>query len=93
MYWQGFLTVFVTVLLAEIGDKTQIATMLYAAEGKNTAMTVFIAASPALVVAAGLGVVAGSALARWLDPRMVNIAAGVAFIVLGGWILLRANAA
>ena len=44
-------------------------------------------------LAAGLGVVAGSALARWLDPRMVNIAAGVAFIVLGGWILLRANAA
>ena len=85
-----FVTVFTTVFVAELGDKTQLATLLYAAEGAHSRWTVFLAASGALVLTSALGVLAGSALAQYLDPRLLRWIAGAGFVAIGLWTLARA---
>jgi len=85
-----FTTVFVTIFLAELGDKTQLATLLYAAEADNPKVVVFAAAATALVLASLLGVLAGSAIARVVDPRLLSWIAGLGFIAIGAWTLARA---
>ena len=85
-----FATVFATIFLAELGDKTQLATLLFASREGGALMTVFVAAALALVVAAGLGVAAGSLLAAWLDPRYLSWVAGTGFIAIGIATLLTA---
>jgi len=85
-----FLTVFGTVFLAEIGDKTQLATLLYAADAHNPKWTVFAAAATALVLASAIGILAGSALAAWLPPRLLTRIAGAGFVAVGLWTLWRA---
>lgn len=89
MPWKTFLTVLTTVFLAEIGDKTQLATMLFAAEARTTSKWVIFAGSAlALVLAAGLGVLVGEQLARYVSPRTLKWVAGVGFIGVGLWTLL-----
>ena len=85
-----FMTVFVTIFLAELGDKTQLATMLYATDAKNPRMTVFMASSLALVVSAGLGVLAGSFLSQHVSPKSLSLVAGSGFILIGIWTIVRA---
>lgn len=89
MDFKFFLTVFLTVFLAEIGDKTQLATMLYASKGESSPYVVFFAASSALVVAAGVGVLAGAFFSRVLDPAVLRWVAGAGFILVGIWTLYR----
>jgi putative Ca2+/H+ antiporter (TMEM165/GDT1 family) len=83
--WRTFFTVLATVFLAEIGDKTQLSTMLFAAKGETSKWVVFFAASLALVLAAGLGVLVGGMIERLINPRTLKIIAGVGFIVIGIW--------
>jgi putative Ca2+/H+ antiporter (TMEM165/GDT1 family) len=83
-------TVFATVFIAELGDKTQLATMLYAADRDVSKLTVFFGASLALVVASGLGVLAGSALTQFISERVLNYIAGAGFVLIGVWTLIRA---
>ena len=83
--WRTFFTVLTTVFLAEVGDKTQMATMLFAAEGKASKWLVFAAASLALVLAAGLGVLAGGVIERFISPRTLKLIAGIGFIAIGVW--------
>ena len=85
-----FGTVFVTVFLAELGDKTQLATLVYASDERHARSTVFLASSAALVCAAGLGVLGGSLLRGWLNPRLLTIVAGCAFVAIGLWTIHRA---
>jgi len=85
-----FATVFATIFVAELGDKTQLATLLYAAEAENPKLVVFVASASALVVTSLLGVLAGAALARVLDPRLLSWAAGIGFIAIGVWTIARA---
>jgi putative Ca2+/H+ antiporter (TMEM165/GDT1 family) len=85
-----FGTVFATVFLAELGDKTQLATLVYASDARYSRATVFLAASAGLVAAAGLGVIGGSLLRDRLHPRVLGIVAGCAFVALGAWTLARA---
>jgi len=82
-----FGTIFLTVFLAELGDKTQLATMLFAAQGRSKWL-VFAAAGAALVVAAGIGVLVGGAIERWVSPRTLKVIAGIGFIAIGLWTLL-----
>ena len=88
MEWKLFATVFLTVFVAELGDKTQLATVLYAADADHPRLTVFAASAAALVLSAGLGVAAGSVLAQWIDPRIVRWVAGLGFVAVGLWVLL-----
>ena len=80
-------TVFATVFLAEIADKTQVATVLYATQGDNHKLTVFAGAALALVLSSALAVFAGALLSQWLNPRYVSWFAGTAFILVGVWVL------
>ena len=84
-----FLTVFGTVFVAELGDKTQLATLLYAADAPQARLTVFVAAASALVLTSGLGVLAGGLVAEWVSPRVLRWVAGAGFVAIGLWILLR----
>ncbi|RQW91398.1 MAG: TMEM165/GDT1 family protein [Geobacter sp.] len=84
------LTVFTTVFLAELGDKTQLATLLFAADKDVSKWTVFIGASMALVVASGIGVLAGGFVSQYVSEKYLSYLAGVGFIVIGIWTLLKA---
>ena len=83
-------TVFASVFLAELGDKTQLATLLFAADQAVSKMTVFLAASAALVLATGIGVLAGGIVSEHASPAVLKYAAGIGFIAIGAWTLLRA---
>ncbi|MGD9842610.1 MAG: TMEM165/GDT1 family protein [Steroidobacteraceae bacterium] len=85
--WQSFITVFATVFLAEIGDKTQLATMLFSAKGETSKWVVFAASASALVLAAGIGVLIGGQLERFISPAALKFIAGLGFIAVGVWTL------
>jgi putative Ca2+/H+ antiporter (TMEM165/GDT1 family) len=78
-------TVAVSVFIAEIGDKTQLATMLFASDAKTSLWAVFLGSALALVAAAGIGVVAGSAISKFVAPETLKIVAGIGFIAIGIW--------
>jgi len=90
MNWKIFLTVFATVFIAELGDKTQLATMLFASDKDVSKYMVFIAASAALIVASALGVLAGSLLSNYINEKYLHYIAGVGFILIGAFTLYRA---
>ncbi|MGH7338660.1 MAG: TMEM165/GDT1 family protein [Myxococcota bacterium] len=83
-----FATVFATVFLAELGDKTQLATMLYAADASHPKLTVFAASAAALVLTSGLGVLAGSLVSECVNERVLRWIAGLGFVAVGLWVLL-----
>ena len=85
-----FATVFATVFLAELGDKTQMATLLYAADPQASKLAVFIAASVALICASALAVAAGGLVATYVSPRILSRVAGAAFVAVGLWTIVRA---
>jgi putative Ca2+/H+ antiporter (TMEM165/GDT1 family) len=89
MDWKLLLTVFSTIFLAEIGDKTQLATLLYASAAEVHKLTVFFGASLALILASALGVVAGSILAQYVNPKYLSWVAGAGFIGVGLWTILK----
>ena len=90
MDWKRFLTIFASVFSAELGDKAQLATMLFAADKDVSKYTVFFAASAALVIASALGVLAGSLLAENMNERFLHYIAGVGFITIGVVTLYKA---
>ncbi|TBR40959.1 TMEM165/GDT1 family protein [Marinomonas agarivorans] len=90
MDWKIFLTIFLSVFIAELGDKTQLATMLFAAEKEVSKYTVFLAASTALIVATAIGVLAGSLLSEYINEKYLHYLAGVGFILIGVFTLYRA---
>jgi putative Ca2+/H+ antiporter (TMEM165/GDT1 family) len=90
MDFKVLLTVFATVFIAELGDKTQLATMLYAADRQVSKLTVFIGASLALIVASGMGVLAGAMISQYVNERILHYVAGAGFILVGIWTITRA---
>ena len=87
MDWKVFLTVFVVVFIAELGDKTQLATMLFATDKEISKYVIFAAASAALIVASGIGVLAGSLLSEIINEKYLHYIAGVGFILVGAFTL------
>jgi len=85
-----FFTVFVSVFLAELGDKTQLATMLFASEREISKITVFMGASLALIVATAIGVLAGNLISEYISTKHLHYLAGAGFILIGIWTLIRA---
>jgi putative Ca2+/H+ antiporter (TMEM165/GDT1 family) len=86
---RAYAVVFATVFLAELGDKTQMATLLFATDASLSRIGVLAAAAAALLVSAALAVAAGSALGVWLDPRLLHRVAAVGFVAIGLWMLVR----
>ncbi len=86
-----FATVFGTIFVAELGDKTQLATLLYASNAANPKLTVFAASAAALVLTSALGVLAGSLVADYVNPRVMRWAAGLGFIAVGLWVLVSSE--
>jgi putative Ca2+/H+ antiporter (TMEM165/GDT1 family) len=82
------MTVFGTIFVAELGDKTQLATLLYASDAAHPKLTVFAASATALVLTSAVGVVAGSLVAEYVSPAVVRWVAGLGFIGVGIWVLL-----
>jgi len=90
MEWKILITVFVTVFIAELGDKTQLATLLFAADKEVSKWTVFIGASLALILTSAIGVAAGSLISQIISEKHLHIIAGIGFIAIGVWTLVRA---
>lgn len=72
-------TVFIAVFVAEMGDKTQLATMLFASDKEVSKWTIFLGASLALIAASGIGVLAGSALSHYISEKHLHYMAGTGF--------------
>jgi putative Ca2+/H+ antiporter (TMEM165/GDT1 family) len=88
--WKILSAVFTSVFIAELGDKTQLATMLFAADRETSKLVVFAGASLALIVTSAIGVLAGSAISHYVSEKMLHIVAGVGFIGIGIWTLIKA---
>lgn len=89
MWYKEFFKVFLTIFIAELGDKTQLATMLFAASKESSPWLIFIAASLALMVAAGLGTLFGGAIAQFVPMKILRYVAGAGFILIGIYTLFR----
>lgn len=84
-------TVFGTIFLAELGDKTQLATLLYAADARSSKLAVFLGAAGALVVTSAIGVAAGTFVSEHVSPRVLSWIAGAGFIAIGVLTIVRAG--
>ncbi|MDX1485260.1 MAG: TMEM165/GDT1 family protein [Alphaproteobacteria bacterium] len=82
---QYLLVIFTTVFLAELGDKTQLATLLFAAEGERHPLLIFLAAASALVAATAIAVALGTLAERYLSMIPLKLIAGIGFLAIGGW--------
>jgi len=85
---RAFFTVFTTVFIAEIGDKTQLATMLFASEAKVSKWVIFLGSAAALTLAAAIGVLVGAQLEKLVSPRTLKVIAGVGFVAIGVWTIV-----
>ncbi|MDL1957113.1 MAG: TMEM165/GDT1 family protein [Candidatus Desulfofervidus auxilii] len=88
MDWRLIIIVFVTIFLAELGDKTQLATLLYASKTQS-GLSVFIGASLALIFTSFLGAFLGEWISKYIPQNWINIIAGIVFIIIGIFILIR----
>lgn len=80
--------VFVTVFLAELGDKTQLATLLFATDPEVDRIGIFAAAAGALVLSTLLAVTVGARVGAWIAPPLLRLVAGLGFVAIGLWMLL-----
>ena len=78
-----YLSIFATVFLAELGDKTQLATLLFASDDTSNRTLVFIAAASALVVSTGLAVLLGAGADKYLSALPLKLIAGAGFVLIG----------
>ncbi len=82
-------SVFLMIFLAELGDKTQLATFAFASES-NSPLSVFLGAAFALVLTSLLGVVVGAAIGRFVPHRIMKFLAALVFLGFGVWTLVEA---
>ncbi len=86
MDWKVLLSTFASIFLAELGDKTQLATLSLAA-GSTARWSVFVGSAVALVATSAIAVLAGDVVAHWISPVWMKRLAGIAFLVLGALFL------
>ena len=90
MDYKVLFTVFTAVFIAELGDKTQLGTMLFAADKEVSKLTVFLGASLALVIASAIGVLAGGIISQYVSEKHLHYVAGIGFVGIGVWMLVKA---
>jgi putative Ca2+/H+ antiporter (TMEM165/GDT1 family) len=86
---QKLFIIFMTVFLAELGDKTQLATLLFATDRNTDKFWVFLAAAGALVLSTGIAVITGAKLSSILSPLVLKTVAGAGFVLIGLWMLFQ----
>jgi putative Ca2+/H+ antiporter (TMEM165/GDT1 family) len=84
------LTVFTTVFVAELGDKTQLATLLFASDREVSRWTVFFGAALALILTSAIGVAAGGIVSEYMSEKYLRYVAGVGFVAIGVWTIFKA---
>lgn len=82
-----YAVVFLSVFLAELGDKTQLATLFFATNPVASKLGVFAAAAGALVTSSLLAVLVGAQVGLWVAPERLKIVAGLGFVAIGLWML------
>lgn len=87
MDFKIFIATFLTIFLAELGDKTQLAVITLSG-GTPSRISVFLGAALALALVTLIGVIVGSGLAHLINPRIIKLGGGVLFIVFGVFLLL-----
>jgi Ca2+/H+ antiporter, TMEM165/GDT1 family len=85
--WKSIITAFLLVFFAELGDKTQLSTMLLASKSNNI-WYVFLGSACALVLSSLLGVLAGSVIQKYIPVSYIQIFSGIAFILVGFLLVL-----
>ncbi len=73
-----------------MGDKTQLATMLFASDKEVGKWTIFFGASLALVATSAIGVLVGSAVSNFVSEKHLHYFAGAGFVIIGLWTLWKA---
>ncbi len=79
----AFFTIFFSIFLAELGDKTQLATVLYASNSEHSKLLVFGGATAALATSTALAVFLGAAAERHLTMAPLKLIAGLGFLIIG----------
>jgi putative Ca2+/H+ antiporter (TMEM165/GDT1 family) len=87
MDWKIFATVFASVFVAEMADKTQLVTMLFATDRAVSKWLVFMGSAYALILTSAIGVLAGALLSQVLSVKVMSVVAGAGFILIGAWTL------
>ena len=87
--WAVLWTVFGAVFVAELGDKTQLATMLFASDRETSKLLVFVGASLALITTSALGVLVGGAISDYISEKQLRYVVGIGFIAIGIWTLVK----
>jgi len=90
MNWKLFFITFCSIFLAELGDKTQLATISFTADNAKFKWIVFIAAALALTLTSFLGVFFGHILTKYIPPKYIKISAGILFLIIGILMLINA---
>jgi putative Ca2+/H+ antiporter (TMEM165/GDT1 family) len=83
------LVMFATIFFAEFGDKTQLATVLFASEKKLPPLMVFAASGGALLLSAAIATFFGTVASRYLAGVPFKLIAGIGFMVIGALTLVQ----
>ncbi|MEA5000464.1 MAG: TMEM165/GDT1 family protein [Endomicrobiaceae bacterium] len=81
----AFFAIFLSVFLAELGDKTQIATLMFATDSKLSPFMVFLAAGGALLLSSAIAVLAGTFAKTYLSQIPLKLISGFVFVLIGAW--------
>lgn len=84
------LTTFGMVFLAELGDKTQLATFCFSADCEDSRLSVFLGSAGALVLSSLIAVALGAGISRFVSPTAIKLGAGIFFLVVGTWTIYSA---
>lgn len=85
-FWAVFNSTLITIFLAEMGDKTQLVTLLMSAESKSPVI-VFIGAALALIATSLIGVSIGYWLAKQLTPKARDLSVAVLLLIITAWLV------
>ncbi|MCC7211775.1 MAG: TMEM165/GDT1 family protein [Candidatus Brocadia sp.] len=86
MDWKILMSTFITIFLAELGDKTQLASILMTSK-TNKPVLVFLGTMLAFAVVTVIGVAVGTVITKFLPINFIKIGAAIAFIIIGILIL------
>jgi Ca2+/H+ antiporter, TMEM165/GDT1 family len=85
-FWTVFSSTFLTIFLAEMGDKTQLVTLLMSAESQSP-WIVFTGAAAALIATSLIGVLIGYWLSKKLAPQVLDLAVAMLLLAIAAWLI------